>query len=193
MLAIALSATIVSACGVNNNNDDTAFRNRGVNEPTRVNNPTNNDTLFDNNGNRLNVTDRYRNNDTNLNNRDQTMIGNNARNDSSRMRVADRAAKKIVSLPEVEDANVIVTDDNAYVAARLNDNRSLSRDIERKIADQVKAADRDINNVYVSVNPDFYDRMTDYSNDIRSGRPIAGFFDEFTETVRRIFPTRINK
>lgn len=190
ILAIALSATVISACGVNNR--DNTLHNRGVNEPTRVTNPANNNTLFDNTGNRFN-NDRYRNNATNFNNNNHTVTEDNTRNTSSRMRVADRAVRKIVSLPEVTDANVIVTDNNAYVAARLNDNRDLSRDIERKIADQVKAADRDINDVYVSVNPDFYDRMTNYSNDIRSGRPITGFFDEFTETVRRIFPTHINR
>jgi YhcN/YlaJ family sporulation lipoprotein len=110
------------------------------------------------------------------------------------MRVADKAADKIVSLKEVDSANVIVTDDNAYVAARLvNNNDKLTRDIEGKIADKVKSVDHSINDVYVSVNPDFYDRMTTYSNDIRNGYPVEGFFDEFTDTVRRVFPTHINR
>ena len=90
---------------------------------------------------------------------------------------------------EVDQANVIVTDNNAYVAAKLanhNGNR-LEKDIENKISDVVKSTDQNIDNVYVSVNPDFYERTTSYANDIRNGRPIAGFFDEFNTLVRRIF------
>jgi YhcN/YlaJ family sporulation lipoprotein len=69
-------------------------------------------------------------------------------------------------------------------------NGDLTKDVEGKISDQDKAVDQDIDNVYVSVNPDFYDRMTGYTEDIRAGQPIEGFFDEFTETVRRIFPAQ---
>jgi len=58
-----------------------------------------------------------------------------------------------------------------------------------KIADQVRNADPDINDVFVSVNPDFVERMDGYANDIRSGRPVRGMLDEFTETVQRVFPT----
>jgi Sporulation lipoprotein YhcN/YlaJ (Spore_YhcN_YlaJ) len=56
--------------------------------------------------------------------------------------------------------------------------------------DVVKSTDQNIDNVYVSVNLDFYERTTSYANDIRNGRPIAGFFDEFNTLVRRIFPTQ---
>lgn len=175
ILATALSAFILGACGVNNKDvNDTALNNpgAGVTEPTRVNNPVNNQNNTGNNVNNVN---------------------NNTQNNSSKMRVPDRVADKIVSMPEVDHANVIVTDNNAYVAARLVDGKELTKDIERKISDQVKAVDRDIDDVYISVNPDFYDRMTNYSNDIRNGQPIEGLYDEFTKTVQRIFPTHINK
>ena len=117
---------------------------------------------------------------------------NNRNNNQNRMTVADKAAEKIVSMREVDQANVIVTDNNAYVAAKLanhNGNR-LEKDTENKISDVVKSTDQNIDNVYVSVNPDFYERTTSYANDIRNGRPIAGFFDEFNTLVRRIFPTQ---
>ncbi|MEH7014692.1 YhcN/YlaJ family sporulation lipoprotein, partial [Neobacillus niacini] len=45
-----------------------------------------------------------------------------------------------------------------------------------------------IQNVYVSSNPDFVERMKDYGRRIKQGDPIEGFFDEFNETVRRVFP-----
>ncbi|MGD6833973.1 YhcN/YlaJ family sporulation lipoprotein [Sutcliffiella halmapala] len=107
-----------------------------------------------------------------------------------RMAIADRAADNVTDLKEVETCNVIVTDDNAYVAAVLDNGKDeLSQDVERKIADQVRKADPDIDDVFVSVNPDFIDRMDGYANDLRSGRPVRGMLDEFTETVQRIFPT----
>ncbi|MFO1443773.1 YhcN/YlaJ family sporulation lipoprotein [Bacillus sp. Bva_UNVM-123] len=204
-LSIGLAAVLLSACGVNNDGNgvkNTAYRNRDMNEPTRVNYPGNynNAGYYNGAGNRYNGI-RDVNNDT-INGRmndgvRNTNIGNNLSNNThnatSRMRVADRAADKIASMPEVDSANVIVTDNNAYVGARLANGKNLSRNLERKIADQVKSADRDINDVYISVNPDFYDRVTNYSNDIRNGKPIEGFFDEFTNTIKRVFPTHINK
>ncbi|OHX43916.1 YhcN/YlaJ family sporulation lipoprotein [Cytobacillus oceanisediminis] len=176
-LAGALSAALLAGCGMNDADmNETAQRNRDLTEPTKVN-----DSNYGENG---------RTTEPGI---DLTRTGtdNENQNESPRMKVADKAADKITSIPEVETANVIVTDNNAYVAARLSDgNGDLSKDVEGKISDQVKAVDQDIDNVYVSVNPDFYDRMTGYTEDIRAGQPIEGFFDEFTETVRRIFPAQ---
>ena len=77
------------------------------------------------------------------------------------------------------------------MAAQLSNNAGsrLAKDVEKRISDMVKSTDRDIDQVYVSINPDFYQRTTSYANDIRNGRPVAGFFDEFNILVRRIFPT----
>jgi YhcN/YlaJ family sporulation lipoprotein len=115
---------------------------------------------------------------------------NNVGNNRSRMSVADKAAKKVADLPEVDRANIIVTDNNAYVAAKLDrsSRNELTSDIEKKISRKVKSVDPSIDNVYVSVNPDFYDRMNTYAGDIRNGRPISGFFEEFSDTIRRVFP-----
>ncbi|KGB28972.1 YhcN/YlaJ family sporulation lipoprotein, partial [Heyndrickxia coagulans] len=37
-------------------------------------------------------------------------------------------------------------------------------------------------------NPDFFDQMSDYVNDIRNGRPISGFFNQFNDIIQRVFP-----
>lgn len=165
-----------------NNNDGFNGNNRN-NDGMNVNNRNNNGLDVNNRANNgLNVNDRN-NNRMNVNNRD---------NNQNRMTVADEAAEKIVSMREVDQANVIVTDNNAYVAAKLaNQNGDrLDKNIENKISDVVKSTDQNIDHVYVSVNPDFYERTTSYANDIRNGRPVAGFFDEFNTLVRRIFPTK---
>lgn len=177
VLTGALAAIVLGGCAMNDADmNETAQRNRDLSQPTKAN-----DSNYGENGRTtepgIDLT--------------RTRTENNARNETPRMRVADKAAEKITAIPEVETANVMVTDNNAYVAARMNNgNGKLTRNMERKIADQVRSVDQDIDNVYVSVDPDFYDRMTGYTEDIRGGEPIEGFFEEFNETVRRIFPTQ---
>lgn len=107
-----------------------------------------------------------------------------------RVEIANQAANKIVSeVPSVQSANVLVTRRNAYVAAVLENNQTqLSQEVEAQIAEKVRATDANIQNVYVSVNPDFVGRVTSYVNDVQAGRPVSGFVKEFAEMVRRIFP-----
>ncbi|MDB5052910.1 MAG: hypothetical protein JWM44_960 [Bacilli bacterium] len=106
----------------------------------------------------------------------------------NRVDIANQAADKVVRIPGVRTANVLVTQRNAYVAAVLADNIQLSREIENKIAEQVRATDPNIKNVYVSTNPDFVNRVNTYVRDVQQGRPITGFFEEFNRMIQRIFP-----
>jgi YhcN/YlaJ family sporulation lipoprotein len=111
-------------------------------------------------------------------------------NNQTRLEVADKAANRIVKLDEVDTANVIVTNRNAYVAVVLKNgaNGEVTDRLKKKISDQVKATDRDIRNVYVSSDPDFVNRMEGYGNRINEGATRNGLFEDFTETVRRVFP-----
>ncbi|MDQ6599271.1 YhcN/YlaJ family sporulation lipoprotein [Bacillus salipaludis] len=167
----------LTGCGKNNVNDDVANRNRNVNEPTRVNyNPHGGPAVtgVDNSDTRLN-----RNNVTDVRN------DNDNRN---RMSVADDAANRVSDLSEVDSATVIASDNNAYVAVKLAGNDKLTNNLEDKISDKVKSVDRDIDNVYISANPDFFGQMNQWAGDIRDGRPVTGFFKEFSDAVRRVFP-----
>lgn len=157
-----------------NNLDGTTIPNN-IDGRTNVNN-------FDGRTNPNNV-DGNTNNVNNNNNR--TTNDNGAK---SRMTVANQAAKKIADLPEVDNANVIVTNNNAYVAVKLPSRQKFTNDIQKKISNQVKTVDRNINNVYVSANPDFYRYMQAYTNDIRNGRPGTGLFNEFSRMIQRVFP-----
>ncbi|MEH7444222.1 YhcN/YlaJ family sporulation lipoprotein [Bacillus sp. JJ1122] len=151
-----------------------------------------------NNGAREDVRD---NNDTRVQNYDLTSPGekkgarilndNLDYNDEVQMRVHDEVKNNVEGINEVTRANVIVTDSTAYVAVVLNDNQTgtIRKDIEDKISDRVKTTDNSINNVYVSSNPDFVDRMSDYVNKIENGKPVSGLYDEFSEMVKRVFPT----
>lgn len=115
---------------------------------------------------------------------------NHTNQDQSQLEVADDAADRIVELEEIERATVIVTDENAYTAVVLQDgsNGEVTDQLKDKIADQIKAVDADIQNVFVSTNPDFVERMEDYGEKINKGEPVEGFFEEFSEAVQRVFP-----
>ncbi len=170
----------LTGCARNNVNDNTAYRDRNATEPAKVNfNPrTDNYGRYNPNMPNPNVTDvRY-----------DTRNINDTGTRTPRVKVADVAAKKLADLPEVDTANVIVTDNNAFVAVKLATGEKLSNRLEKTMSNRVKSVDRDIDRVYISANPDFYRRMTNYGNDIRAGKPVSGFFNELTRTIQRVFP-----
>jgi spore cortex protein len=170
-MAVMLSS-FLGACNMNNND-------REMGEEAR-------DNLTDVNYN--NRADRDRDRDMDM---DMNMGTDNQFDENTRMDVADEAADKVTDLKEVEDATVIVTENNAYVAAQLGggEGDKLSKETEKKIADAVRNTDPEINDVFVSTNPDFIDRMQGYTDEIEKGNPVSGFVKEFNETIRRIFPT----
>ncbi|MBU8878342.1 YhcN/YlaJ family sporulation lipoprotein [Bacillus sp. FJAT-29790] len=218
LIAVALTAVILSACGVNRHGvNDTALRNQdGVTGPTRVSNPITGDNFRDNYrvndrdnfrdnyrvNDRVNYRDNYRDNynyNTGYNNNyTGNMTGNmtgpvgtgfNPLNATPNMYVADRVAQAVLALPEIDQANAIVSNRNAFVAAKfIPGTNELTSTLESKIINQVKMADPAVMNVYVSVSPDFYGRMSGYVNRIRMGHPISGFYNEFHTTARSVFP-----
>lgn len=105
--------------------------------------------------------------------------------------VADEAANRIDRIDGIKRSYVITNRDNAYVAAIL-DNGEQSGEVpnkmERKVEKAVKAVDQDIQNVYVTTNPDFVDLSNNYIKDVKNGDPVQGFFKEFGKMVDRVFP-----
>jgi YhcN/YlaJ family sporulation lipoprotein len=129
----------------------------------------------------------------------ETNANNNTNNESTtdadvnnegehHLAVADDVADKIVKLEEVESANVIVTDTNAYVAVVLKEGTEGTKQIEDKIADEARSANAAFKNVYVSLNPDFVKQMNEYGTKIRANEPVEGLFTEFTDAMNRVFP-----
>jgi YhcN/YlaJ family sporulation lipoprotein len=107
----------------------------------------------------------------------------------NRFDIAQAAADRIARLNGVKSANVLVTNRNAYVAAVVNiPSNQVTRTLEDQIAKEVRATDPNIQNVYVSTNPEFVDRVRQYVDDVRRGRPVSGFFDELSTIIQRIFP-----
>lgn len=192
MIGSLLLSIGIAGCARNNvNNDNLALRNNNGMQPTRVDYPNRPGVRNVNDAN-LNRTDLrdgtvtdVRNNTGNVVRNDNGIVNNDGR---SKMRIADQAAKKVADMREVDTANVIATENNAYVAVKLANGEKLTNGLEKRISEKVKSVDRDIDRVFISANPDFYNHMRDYANDIRAGKPVSGFFNEFSQTVRRVFP-----
>ena len=168
IVSSAMMALVITGCATNDNED--ASENLGLNR-----------THQDNLDNPMNVGDT-RQNVNNVNNDDNGVNG---------MRVAEDISNRVEALKEVSNANVIVTENNAYVGAVLKDGgeKDISNDLKERVADAVRGADSSVDQVYVSANPDFVQRMDGYANDIENGKPVEGFAEEFRELVTRIFPS----
>ncbi|KGX85898.1 YhcN/YlaJ family sporulation lipoprotein [Pontibacillus marinus] len=124
-------------------------------------------------------------------NRDGQDYDNMNNDNNNRYDVARKAAKNISSqVSEVDRSYVLTTENNAYVAVvKEGDNkREINDNLKSKIADIVKNTDPDIDNVYVSANPDFFKMTGDYVDDVRNGDPVRGFFQEFGQMTDRLFP-----
>ena len=171
MVSSAMMALVITGCSPNDK--EGANENLGLNR-------TNQDNL----DNPMKVSDTRKNvNDYNNN--------NNNGNGINDMRVSKDISNRVEALKEVSNASVIVTENNAYVGAVLKDggDKAISNDLKKRVADAVRGADPSVDQVYVSTNPDFVQRMKGYANDIENGKPVAGFAEEFRELVTRIFPS----
>ncbi|WP_336765401.1 YhcN/YlaJ family sporulation lipoprotein [Paenibacillus sp. USHLN196] len=64
-----------------------------------------------------------------------------------------------------------------------------SDEIKGKISAKIKQFAPNIENVYVSANPEFVEHVENYATDMRNGKPVSGMIDTFQSMVERIFPT----
>lgn len=199
---------LLVGCNTGQDNQD----NNNI-EPTRYN-----DGNINNRNNRDQGTGMTPDGTTNISNRNKDNKDNT--NNEDRYEVSREAADKITDeLEEIHHAYVLTTDNNAYVAAVLdNDDRhenrmnnsstsrndrdldgirniadndegsELTDEVKDKIADIVQSVDSNIDNVYVTTNPDFADLTNDYMNDFNDGKPVRGFFDQIGNMIERVFP-----
>ncbi|WP_123039513.1 YhcN/YlaJ family sporulation lipoprotein [Cohnella candidum] len=115
--------------------------------------------------------------------------------DNYHLRTNDRIENELSAMPGVGAARVMLTDHNAYVGITPNRSGQMNAaaaDVEGKlkdkIADRVKAMSPLIQNVYVTSNPEFVDRLTHYSEAAAAGHPVQDYLAEFNALVSRIFP-----
>lgn len=149
------------------------------------------------------------------NRQDFDMNQNNNENGGGEYDLSEEAAQRITDEVEgIESANVVTTENNAYVAAEIdatadtqktnngtnngnngnngNDGNALTDNVKKQISDIVKSVENDIDNVYVSTNPDFGDLVSRYADQAENGDPIEGIFDQMGNMIERVFPQNEN-
>lgn len=182
------------------NADNTGTKDAGTNgndtaEQTRYNNNSNNNTGDGITGVRNNTMDR---------DADQLQdrgANNNDGNRNNQYDVSEEAAERIKNdIEGIDRVQVLTTDNNAYVAAGFDNKNHQNRknngdgeeevneEMKQKIGDIVRSVDNNIENVYVSSNPDFIDLTNNYVDDMNNGEPIEGFFDQMGNMIERVFP-----
>jgi|SRR5690625_1837232 len=130
--------------------------------------------------------------------RDSTTMDN--RNDSLTNQGTNRQQDRNQTTP-VRDGNIQqnegLTKDRASDRDRTNnrgtnrthdEGQELTDDVKNEIERIVKDVDSNIDNVFVSTNPDFADLTNNYINDFNSGKPVRGMFDQMGNMIERIFP-----
>jgi hypothetical protein len=82
------------------------------------------------------------------------------------------------------DSNIFGADND-----RGNDNyySQATNAFEYEIEDKVRNADKDVKDVYISVDNNVYNRMGTFADDIRNDRNRNGIFEDFTDTVNDLF------
>lgn len=212
MMAVILTAVMtLVACqtddtGMNGNNGD----NQTNYEQTRYTG-NQNDGMGNGNQNREGIANRQ-GNDPDKNERRGSGVNDNEFGDGSgqdNFEVSDELAERIANnVDEVERAHVMAGEENAYVAVMLendnnnnnnngnnnnrngngNGNNDVSDDVKEEITDIIQTNYTEIENVYVSANPDFFGTLSDYADRAADGDPIEGFFEETNQMLQRIFP-----
>lgn len=198
IISVALASLfIVSGCAGDNEEGQRGTENNNIQPVRYQNNP---EGLERDNRNYsmqrdLEEPNRFKN----INNDTRNINNQNEQTNSNRYDVAEEAADLIVERVDVIDnAYVLTTDNNAYVAAELDTHRNgnnlnhknddLTDDVKNEISKIVKSVDNSIENVYVSTNPDFLDLANNYAGDVERGEPIEGFFEEIGNMIERVFP-----
>ena len=113
------------------------------------------------------------------------------------MNMDERIAKSIAAMAQVDQAYVLLTDKNAYIAVKLKDGAGEDTGnnevyMKEQIAAKVKQMAPRVKDVFISANPDFVTRLRGYSDRFNAGQPIRGMILEFNRAVERLFPNRID-
>lgn len=146
----------------------------GVNNSNNINNKLNNGMM--------------RNSDNKLNK--DTNLSTNMTNMSSR---ATAIAERIIALPEINNASVLISGDTAIVGCDINGetNNKITNALKQKVEAAVKVADRNIQKISVTSDPSIFTRIQTMTkdmnkNDTMDGNPATKFTKEIENILQDI-------
>lgn len=116
-----------------------------------------------------------------MNGNDDDMNGNGEGEDIS---------NDIVGMDGVNDATVVIRDQTAIIGVDAVDatDGEVSEELRQEIESRVRETNENINEVYISSEPDLFDRIDVVAQDIRAGDPIDEFTDELDDLVDALTP-----
>lgn len=109
---------------------------------------------------------------------------------ANNLRPAENIASALVGKHNIRRANVFVVGQTAYVAVDIPETaqRNLTDQIKTSVANEARRVDPNLQRVFVSADPDVYQRFQGFNNDLQAGHPIQGIYNRFTELIQRVFP-----
>ncbi|MGD7046121.1 YhcN/YlaJ family sporulation lipoprotein [Jeotgalibacillus proteolyticus] len=107
------------------------------------------------------------------------------------LEVSEEAAAGIAQIEGVEDAWVVVSNHKAFVAIDLENRNTeeVPEEVKSNVTSEIKSSGLEgIDHVYISSDPDFRDRLSQFGERVRDGESAEGLAEEFKGTVERMFP-----
>lgn len=104
-------------------------------------------------------------------------------------KIAENIRGQAVKVPGVKDAAVVVYNTSAYVGIKTNGkDTDGDRGLIEQVAKKTKETEGTITTVYVSTDANFMKRISEFSNNMKSGTPKGNFKNEIDELVRNMQP-----
>ncbi len=110
--------------------------------------------------------------------------------DEDAMTVAKKVSDEVQRLSEIKKATTLVVGDTALIGVEFDAQYKgeMTTRIKDMVANRAKAADKRIQNVSVTADPDLLTRVQDLGKKLDGGSVISDITTEFTEIVNRIAP-----
>lgn len=118
---------------------------------------------------------------------------NNTRNTATQ---AERLARSCEAIPGVNDATCVISGNTCYIGVDRNTAYGNANDlpaIKQQCTQKVKAANPQIETVYVSTDANFFDRLRRISDGAGNGNIGESFRNELNELVRGLTPERLQQ
>jgi spore cortex protein len=110
-------------------------------------------------------------------------------NTQTQLSLEEVTADQVALIDDVSEAMIVETDNNAFVAVKLDSGSdTITDDLRMKITQVVQSNVENAEAVHIANNPDFYRKMETYERYLKSGTPTRDYINDFSETIRRIFP-----
>ena len=104
---------------------------------------------------------------------------------------AERIARNVAKIPEINKATVVISGSTALVGIDMKAHvqGAHETEVKKKVEKTVRETDKAVKNVSVTADPDLYKRIDNIAKGIAAGRPLSEFTKQIAEILKRITPS----